>query len=395
MGTPAADTKGASQRHEPTGAAMTFECTSCQLRYKIDDSLIPPEGARVKCRRCSTLIEVPAPVIELAPVDLELIPPPPPKRVPRVEEAPAERVPEPPPAPRVADPEPSAVDEGVTLEQQLAAEARSVPPSPDIEHDSSFVERFDAPPAATIPADPAFEHIGASAAQSSYVQTAPALETEPLGTPPQEPAFDPAPATETTPVVETSVAPSFGEPLPPALAPLASAPSIGEPSLGTPSIAVPSFAAPSITAPSFGAAPASLGAPTPESIPPEPPAPTLSASPTLATSDTVSGEAPMAVDNVVPLTLGTPIPDGLSPEEKTRHEKARRLARVLASDIAIYNREKKERGMVDGNLVAVLGYEIKKSWETYKERVGADFANSTPYFRDALNDLLAEGKKIF
>ena len=99
----------------------------------------------------------------------------------------------------------------------------------------------------------------------------------------------------------------------------------------------------------------------------------------------------MATDNVVPLTMGTPIPEGLSPEERTRHEKAR----VLASDIAIYNREKKDRGMVEGNLVAVLGYEIKKSWETYKERVGADFANSTPYFRDALNDLLAEGKKIF
>ncbi|MEK7314903.1 MAG: hypothetical protein AAB011_01885, partial [Candidatus Eisenbacteria bacterium] len=86
---------------------------------------------------------------------------------------------------------------------------------------------------------------------------------------------------------------------------------------------------------------------------------------------------------------------GLSPEEQSRHEKARRLARVLASDIAIYNREKKDRGLSEGNLVAVLGYEIKKSWEIYKERVGTDFANATPYFRDALNDLLAEGKKIF
>jgi hypothetical protein len=88
-------------------------------------------------------------------------------------------------------------------------------------------------------------------------------------------------------------------------------------------------------------------------------------------------------------------PGNLSPEEKARHDKARRLARVLASDIAIYNKEKRERGLAEGNLVAVLGYEIKKSWETYKERVGADFANATPYFRDALNDLLAEGKKIF
>ena len=390
---------------------MTFECTNCQLRYKIDDSLIPPDGARVKCRRCSTLIDVPAPVIELAPVDLELIPPPPPKRMPRIDEAPAvrveapaERTPAPAPSvaapapspPRAADPEPPAADESVTLEQQLAAEARSVPPSPDIEHDSSFVERFDAPSAAAIPADPAFEHIGAAAAQASYEPATPSLETEPLGTPPPA-AFESTPAPEPAPVLETSGAPNLGEP------------SLSEsPSLAAPTLAAPTLAAPALSAPSFEAAPPSIGAPaleSPQEPAPAPPAaestpshapaptPTPAPAPALATSETA--EAPMATDNVVPLTLGTPIPDGLSPEERTRHEKARRLARVLASDIAIYNREKKERGMVDGNLVAVLGYEIKKSWETYKERVGADFANSTPYFRDALNDLLAEGKKIF
>jgi predicted Zn finger-like uncharacterized protein len=91
----------------------------------------------------------------------------------------------------------------------------------------------------------------------------------------------------------------------------------------------------------------------------------------------------------------SPIPEGLSPEERARHERARRLARVLASDIAIYNKEKCERGMRDGNLVAVMGYEIKKSWEVYKERVTPELANSTPYFRDALNEMLGEGKKIF
>jgi hypothetical protein len=91
----------------------------------------------------------------------------------------------------------------------------------------------------------------------------------------------------------------------------------------------------------------------------------------------------------------SPIPEGLPPEARTRHERARRLARVLASDIAIYNKEKRERGLREGNLVAVLGYEIKKSWEVYKERVTPDLANSTPYFRDALNEMLAEGKKVF
>ncbi|HMI30627.1 MAG TPA: hypothetical protein VK527_02740 [Candidatus Limnocylindrales bacterium] len=78
-----------------------------------------------------------------------------------------------------------------------------------------------------------------------------------------------------------------------------------------------------------------------------------------------------------------------------KHERARRLARVLASDIAIYNKEKRDRGVKEGNLVAVLGYEIKKSWDVYKERVTPEMANSTPYFRDALNEMLAEGKKVF
>ena len=370
---------------------MTFECSNCQLRYRIDDALIPPDGARVKCRRCSALIEVPAPVIELAPVDLELIPPPPPspKRAPRVEEPSVDEPVAPVRAPRAADPEPEAADEGVTLEQQLAVEAKSVPPSPDIEHDS-FVERFDAPSSSEIPRDPGFEHIGHSASQASYAAVEPrtsALETEPPATPTleaapglpstREPAFEAAPQYEPA---SDSGRPSLGGP---SLEPSPGASSLGEPSLGAPPLA----------APSLESAPPAFGAPVLEANPPQSDA--SASAPSLAAPETTQAEAPMAVDNVVPLTMGTPIPEGLSPEERTRHEKARRLARVLASDIAIYNREKKERGMVEGNLVAVLGYEIKKSWETYKERVGADFANSTPYFRDALNDLLAEGKKIF
>jgi len=89
------------------------------------------------------------------------------------------------------------------------------------------------------------------------------------------------------------------------------------------------------------------------------------------------------------------VPQGLPEAERLKHERARRLARVLASDIAIYNKEKRDRGIKDGNLVAVLGYEIKKSWEVYKERVTPELANATPYFRDALNEMLAEGKKVF
>jgi predicted Zn finger-like uncharacterized protein len=98
---------------------------------------------------------------------------------------------------------------------------------------------------------------------------------------------------------------------------------------------------------------------------------------------------------VSPFSPSAGIPPGLPEAERLKHERARRLARVLASDIAIYNKEKKDRGIQEGNLVAVLGYEIKKSWEVYKERVTSELANATPYFRDALNEMLAEGKKVF
>ncbi len=99
--------------------------------------------------------------------------------------------------------------------------------------------------------------------------------------------------------------------------------------------------------------------------------------------------------SVSPYSRSAGLPEGLPEAERLKHERARRLARVLASDIAIYNKEKRERGIKEGNLVAVLGYEIKKSWEVYKERVTPDLANSTPYFRDALNEMLSEGKKVF
>ncbi|UCH84048.1 MAG: zinc-ribbon domain-containing protein [Candidatus Latescibacterota bacterium] len=75
--------------------------------------------------------------------------------------------------------------------------------------------------------------------------------------------------------------------------------------------------------------------------------------------------------------------------------RARRLARVLVSDILCYNQDKRDQALLDGNLMTVLGDEIKKSWELYKEKVGPELANSTNYFKEALNEILADGQKVF
>ncbi len=84
-----------------------------------------------------------------------------------------------------------------------------------------------------------------------------------------------------------------------------------------------------------------------------------------------------------------------SPELRKKMERARRLARVFVSDILVYNEEKRNQGLANGNLMTVLGPEVKKAWEAYKEKIGSSIGESSNYFRDALNEILADGQKIF
>jgi len=80
---------------------------------------------------------------------------------------------------------------------------------------------------------------------------------------------------------------------------------------------------------------------------------------------------------------------------RRRRSKEEMLARALVSDIKVYNREVYERALAAGNLLDALGPEIKKSWELYKEKVTPEVAGSTEYFRDALNEILADGRSVF
>lgn len=75
--------------------------------------------------------------------------------------------------------------------------------------------------------------------------------------------------------------------------------------------------------------------------------------------------------------------------------RAKRLARALVSDIVVYNPEKWEQSRAAGTLRKEFRDEILKSWEEYVEQVGEEMAKKTPYFRDALNAILAEGKTVF
>jgi predicted Zn finger-like uncharacterized protein len=310
---------------------MNIECTSCHARYTIADSLVPPQGARVRCRKCGEVMQVKSAAPVVMPSELPLVPP----------------SPESPPFPAEQQAPPAAV----------TPPSRPSAPQPPPDSGEGF-ERFPSQETASErPAEPEFERFASS--NTPTVETAPAAP----------PRAAPAP-------------PVFGA------SPFPEEPAPAEP---------PPFPTQQAAAPSapFPAQQAPAPFPTQQARAQHPPFPAQQAPAAPRAAHAPPASAPEAAAPARPRISASAVPDGLTPEEMQRHEKARRLARVLASDIAIYNREKRERGIKDGNLVAVLGYEIKKSWETYKERVGADFANTTPYFRDALNEIVAEGKKIF
>jgi hypothetical protein len=113
----------------------------------------------------------------------------------------------------------------------------------------------------------------------------------------------------------------------------------------------------------------------------------------------VAGAAPAvspppaaAAAAAVPARPARPLNPFLSHDPKAR---ARRLARALISDIVVYHPAKRRDGLRDGSLKLLFEDEIRKSWEEYVEQVGRELAESTTFFTDALNEILADGQPVF
>jgi hypothetical protein len=126
-------------------------------------------------------------------------------------------------------------------------------------------------------------------------------------------------------------------------------------------------------------------------IPPSPPP----ASPVVARPPAPGSDAPGArarSDAVTTTPSKAPINPFLANDP---NQKAKRLARALVSDMVAYHPQKRDEGLRGGTLKQLFREEIKKSYEEYVEQIGKEFAESTSHFQDALNDVLAGGKKVF
>ena len=91
-------------------------------------------------------------------------------------------------------------------------------------------------------------------------------------------------------------------------------------------------------------------------------------------------------------SVAVPTQDSAMPRD---HQRARRLARVLVSDIMVYNQESRDKALAEGNLVSMLAGEVSKAWELYKSKVDAVVLEGSDYFKDALNEILADGRKVY
>src|SRR6266566_2603370 len=207
-----------------------------------------------------------------------------------------------------------------------------------------------------------------------------------VATPPVAPAPPaPAPAPPRTPAMPRfsgPIAAPTSPPAPPAAPPRAAPPAAPRTVPAAPPPPAPA-AAPAAPAMRPAAPPA---APLPRAAPAPPPAPRAPATP--AAPAAPAGSAP-GQRMTGPLR---PVNPFMVQDPK---QKARRLARALVSDLVVYHPEKRQQGLRDGTLPQLFKDEIEKSWQEYVEQVGVELAKSTPFWTEALNEILAGGNKVF
>ena len=96
-----------------------------------------------------------------------------------------------------------------------------------------------------------------------------------------------------------------------------------------------------------------------------------------------------------PRAVPSPAPpanlEALDPETRKKHEEAQRFARLLVSEIKLYNEAKVKQGQKSRDLYDLLRDDIERSRQLYRERVAEAIRVSTNYFNDELVRILAEG----
>lgn len=128
-------------------------------------------------------------------------------------------------------------------------------------------------------------------------------------------------------------------------------------------------------------------APTPPPAAPEPPKQAAAATPTL------TGDERPSTQYIPPAGLARGGANSGPPtEDSKKHDEARRFARLLVSEIKLYNESKVEQGRKNSDLYERLKEDIDRSRQMYDERISDDVRKVSNYFYDELVRILADGR---
>ncbi len=104
------------------------------------------------------------------------------------------------------------------------------------------------------------------------------------------------------------------------------------------------------------------------------------------------GGAGRPAPSVAPRPVAPPaVARPLSPEEQKAHEDAKRFARLVVSEIKLYNESKVNEGRRNKDIYERLKDDIERGRQMYSDRVAAPVRDVTNYFYDELVRILAGG----
>jgi hypothetical protein len=92
-----------------------------------------------------------------------------------------------------------------------------------------------------------------------------------------------------------------------------------------------------------------------------------------------------------PAAPPTPPARALAPEDQKAHDDAKRFARLVVSEIKLYNEAKVTEGRKTRDIYERLKEDIERGRQMYHDRVAQAVRDSSDYFHDELVRILAGG----
>ena len=82
----------------------------------------------------------------------------------------------------------------------------------------------------------------------------------------------------------------------------------------------------------------------------------------------------------------------MATDQQDPHERARKLARLIVGDIALYHTEKIAEGIRNDTLFEILEPELDEGRRYYQKNVDPEVAAQADYFNEAVVDILVKGR---